>query len=80
MSQAVIERVEVPELVKRPPAPVKHLFCQCQRDCPGGQRFAWCGIELSGKGTTFPAQLMDLCILCQGIRQDGTPCKFCGDA
>lgn len=76
--EAVIEAVEVP--VKAPPIPVKHLFCKCQRENPGGHRYALCGVELSGKGTTWPSKLIDLCILCQDLRIDQAPCKRCGES
>lgn len=75
--EAVIERQDV--TVQAPTVPVKHLFCKCQRENPGGHRFALCGVELSGKGTSWPSKLIDLCVLCQDQRLDLVPCKRCGE-
>lgn len=72
---------EAPEKVQQraPVEPLRHFFCACQRDCPGGHRYALCGAELSGKGSTFPAHRVDLCVLCQDIKYTGARCKHCGN-
>lgn len=76
--EAVIERQDSPVIVRTPPPVMKHLYCPCQQDFPGGKRLSWCGVELAGVGGAVPKNRIDLCIICQDIRETGAPCKYCG--
>lgn len=68
------------EVVQQAPVePLRHFFCSCQRDNPGGHRYALCGAELSGKGAPFPSKRVDLCVLCQDIKATGAQCAYCGN-
>lgn len=78
--QAVIEKQDAPAVVKSPPISLRHWFCHCQTDFPGGKRLAYCGQPLGKPIYGSPARLMDLCVICQDIAQVGRECPHCGKA
>lgn len=78
--QAVIEKQDAPVVVKSPAMALRHWFCPCQTDFPGGKRLAYCGQPLGKPMYPAPSSLMDLCVLCQDLAEARKPCPHCGKA
>lgn len=64
-------------LRKEPPAPLRHFLCPCQ----AGKKpsYGRCGVLLGGKPESSQGyKPMELCAMCTMMREEHTPCRFCG--